>query len=281
MILARRDLLAGALLLGLAPGAAAAATRLRIVGDRIYLPVTVDGRATEALLDSGAAATVIDSEFARRLGLARGTPATARGSGRAVAAAELVPGVRLQVAGLVLRPAAVAVIDLGDISRRLAHRRIDVIVGRDLFDAARLAIDLRAGTLARVGSMAEPAGERLPLTARRGIESVPVTIEGYAAQADFDLGNGGRVLIGAALARRLLRDGRATGSVGAGGIGGETRQRTLVLRDLTIAGRRFVDVPAAVDANPTAADANIGVRVLREFRIVTDFADRAVWLEAR
>lgn len=281
MIVTRRDLLAAAALFGVAPAAGATATQLRIVGDRVYISVVVDGSATEALLDSGAEASVLDTDFADRLGLARGAPATARGSGAATAMAELVPGVRLRVAGLELRPAAVAVIDLGDISRRLAHRRIDVIVGRELFDAARLAIDLRGGTLARARSNAEPAGERLPLTGRRGIETMPMFIEGRPVQAEFDLGNGGRVLIGASLARRLLRDGRATGSIGAGGIGGETRHRTLVLRDLTLAGRRFVDVPAAVDANPQAADANIGVRVLRNFRIVTDFTERAIWLEAR
>ena len=256
-------------------------TPLRLVGDRIYVTATLDGVTTEALLDSGAEMTVVDRAFAARLGLDDGTPATARGTGTATAAATLVGGVEIRVGGVTLRPATVAVIDLADISARLAHRRIDAIVGRDLFDAARLAIDLRRGTLTAIGRRREPAGERLTLTGRRGIETVPVTIEGRSAQADFDLGNGGRVLVSGNLAARLLRDGRATATVGGGGIGGETVQRTLVLRDLVVAGRRFVNVPAAVDASPSAADANLGVRILRNFAIITDFAEGAVWLQAR
>jgi len=40
-------------------------------------------------------------------------------------------------------------------------------------------------------------------------------------------------------------------------------------------------VPVAIDASPTAADANIGVRLLRRFGIVTDFPGRQVWLDWR
>lgn len=270
----------GVALLLPACAAAAGATPLRLVADRIYIDAVVNGVATEALLDSGAEMTVLDRRFARRLRLGDGTPATARGTGAGTAAATLVTGVAVDVAGLTLRSPTVAVIDLGDISRRLAHRRIDAIVGRDLFDAARLAIDLGAGTLTVVGPDFTPRGVRLPLAARRGIETIPVTIEGQAVAADFDLGNGGRVQVGGELAAQLLRDGRATSTVGGGGIGGEAVQRTLTLRELIVAGRRYADVPAAVDANPAAAPANIGVRILRDFGIVTDFAGRAVWLDA-
>lgn len=268
----------------LAPGCARAApgvTPLRLAGDRIYLDATINGVAVEALLDSGAELTVLDSSFADRLRLGRGTEATARGTGAATAQARLVGGVTTQVAGLTLRSPTIAVIDLGDISRRLAHRRIDAIIGRDLFDASRLAINLARGTLAVIERRREPAGERLMLTPRRGIETIPVIIEGETVQADFDLGNGGRVLVGGETAERLLRDGRATATVGAGGIGGETRQRTLTLRELVIAEQRFTNVPAAVDASPTAAPANIGVRILRNFDLITDFPERVIWLRAR
>ena len=277
----RREAIAGGVAQLLPRATAASVTPLRLVGDRIYIDAVVNGVATEALLDSGAEMTVLDRRFARRLRLGGGTAATARGTGVATAAATLVTGVTVDVAGLALRSPTVAVIDLGDISKRLAHRRIDAIVGRDLFDASRLAIDLGAGTLAVIGRRREPAGERLNLTGRRGIETIPVTVEGLAVAADFDLGNGGRVLLGGELAARLLRDGRATATVGGGGIGGETLQRTLTLRDLVVAGQRFTNVPAAVDAGPTAAPANIGVRILRNFGIVTDFAQRVVWLRAR
>ncbi len=281
----RRDLLRGGAALLAVPAAARAAsvTRLRIAGNRIFLPVTVNGHATEALLDSAAEATLIDTAFAARLGLGSGALVTARGSGAALAAARLVPGVALGVAGLLLRPEAVAVIDLSDIARRLTHGPLDVVVGRELFDAARLGIDLDAATLTVLPRGVEPPGRRLPLTAQHGIECIPVAVEGHPALAAFDLGNGGRMLIGADFAARtrLLADGRSTSMVGVGGIGGEAQRTAFTVATLDIARRRLSRVAATIDGNAGAADANVGVAVLRPFGIVTDFAARAIWLEPR
>ncbi|WP_419813744.1 retropepsin-like aspartic protease [Glacieibacterium sp.] len=284
MTLTRRTLLAAATAIALIPAAAgqAATTQLRIVDDRIHMPVVVNGVTTEALLDSAAEMTVLDLGFARRLKLGGGRSVTARGTGSATTLATLVGGVRMRAAGLDLRPRNVAVIDLGDIARRL-EGRIDVILGRDLFDAARLSIDLKAATLNTVARSLPPPGVRLPLVSRRGIETIPVTIEGHAAVADFDLGNGGRTLVGAGFAatHRLLADGRPTTPINGGGIGGEVRQTMLPLRTLDLAGKRFIDQPAVIDSNPDASDANIGVVLLRQFGIVTDFAQGYIWLDPR
>ena len=281
----RRTLILGGAAVALAsrayPARAGPVTRLRIANDRVFLPAGIDGVAVEALLDSAAEATIVDRACAARIGLRGGEAATVRGTGAATTEATLVSGIELFIAGLRLRPNLVAVIDLGDISRRLGGRPIEVIIGRGLFDAARLAIDLAGATLRVVDRHARPPGVRLPLTTRRGIETLPVTIEGAAAHADFDLGNGGTVLVGAGIASRLLGDGRPTGTIPGGGIGGASVQRTLALRTLDLAGHRFTGVSAAVDASPTAADANIGVRLLRHYGLVADFAERSLWLDFR
>ncbi len=280
MIASRRAVIAGSAALLLPRAASAwAVTRLRVAGDRLFLPVVINGQATEALLDSAAEATIIDTAFADRLGLKGGQTVTARGSGKATAEATLVPGVTIAAAGLTLKPEAVAVVDLSDISRRLTHAPIDVVLGRELFDAARLAIDIVHGTLAVIDRRHEPAGLRLPLTARRGIETIPILVEGTPAQADFDLGNGGRTLVGKAFAKAHDLPGRRPVTIiGGGGIGGEARQTAFALHRVELGGRTILDVPAAIDASDTAADANVGVALLRNFRMVTDFSQRAVWL---
>lgn len=253
-----------------------------MIGDRVFVDVVVNGRATTAVLDSAAETSVLDRAFAARLGLRGGAPATAQGTGTATIDATLVGGVTIAVAGLRLASKRVAVIDLADLARRLRLGRLDVIVGRDLFDAARLAIDLDRGSLVVVDRSRPPPGVRLPLTLLRGIEAMPCAVEGRPARADFDLGNGGTVLVGTGFAaRHRLLDGRATSTIPGGGIGGETRQTTFTLRSLDLAGRRFTDLPCAIDTSPTAADANIGVRLLRRFGIVADFAARSVWLDYR
>lgn len=282
-MITRRTLLAAGAVLALPGGAAAdAVTSLRVAADRLYLPAAINGVAVEALLDSAAETSIVDAAFAARLGLGGGEAVTARGTGAATTAATLVGGVTIDVAGLRLHSGRIAVIDLADIARRLARGPLSLVLGRELFDAARLAIDIDATRLAVVPRAGDARGSRLPLTARRGIETVPVTIEGVAGNADFDLGNGGTVLIGAAFAARHgLLDGRATGVVPGGGIGGATTQTSFTLREFAIAGTRFADLPVAIDASPTASDANIGVRLLRRFRLTTDFAARSVWLDDR
>jgi hypothetical protein len=50
---------------------------------------------------------------------------------------------------------------------------------------------------------------------------------------------------------------------------------------LELAGRRFERLPAAIDTQPSASDVNVGISVLRHFRITTDYAQHAIWLEPR
>ncbi|QXQ07067.1 retropepsin-like domain-containing protein [Sphingosinicellaceae bacterium] len=279
----RRFFMAAGAALALLPGTAGAQpVQMKRAGGHLLIPVTVGGRTVDAVLDTAAEASVVDKAFAAELGLKGYRTATARGSGAASIQTQLVKGVVLQVAGLTLRPRFVAIIDLGDIGRRLIGRPISMILGREFFDASRIAVDVDAATLTPLDRSREPAGKRVALTPRRGVEQVAVTIEGIAATADFDIGNAGHVLIGEAFAARHgFLTGRPLGSIGGGGIGGEARQSTLALKSLDIAGRRFTNIVAAVDANPEAADCNVGTQVLRSFGIVADFARHAVWLDAR
>ena len=282
-LVGRRTFLAAATALALLPGPAGARTvQMKRAGGHLLIPVTIGGRTVDAVLDTAAEVSVVDRAFAAELGLRSYRGATAQGTGAATLQTRLVKGVELSVAGLTLRPKFVAVIDLGDIGRRLVGRPISMIIGRELFDASRIAVDVDNATLTPLSRDTEPAGRRLALTPRRGIEQVAVVVEGIATTADFDIGNAGHVLIGEAFAHRhgLLKN-RPLGDIGGGGIGGKARQTTLPLKHLDIAGRRFNDLVAAIDANPNASDCNVGTQVLRAFGIVADFSQRAVWLEPR
>lgn len=269
--------------LALLLAATAATTPLTVRGDRIFLPARFNGVATEAVLDSAAEASFVDDGFARRIGAERGRPVVARGSGGA-APAHLVKGARIEAAGLTLDGLTIGVTDLDDVGERLFGHSLDAIVGRELFDAARLSIDIEKGCLAVLPRRGPPRGKRLKLSSHHGIETLPVSIEGDApVWAEFDLGNGSDVSIGRAYAKRLglLAPDRIVAREEGGGIGGKVKRDVVVLKTLKLAGVTFRDVRATIDAQPNAADANIGVKLLRHFRIVTDFARKAVWLQPR
>jgi predicted aspartyl protease len=260
----------------------ALAAALTVRGDRLFIPARINGVETEAVLDSAAEVTVLDDEFAARAGVGEGETVTARGSGAGKAKAQLVEGVRVETLGVTLPNVTAAVMDLDDVGARLFGHRLDAIVGRELFDARRLAIDIERGTIRTLPASAKPKGVRLTLRTFHGNETVPVSIEGKAPiRAEFDLGNGSDMLIGKAYAARAGLLDREHAHQEGGGIGGAVKRRVVTLKQVRIAGVTFRNVRAAIDEQPNAADANVGVKLLRRFRIVTDFPHKAVWLEPR
>lgn len=256
--------------------ASAGAEPLGFHNGRLFIAAEVNGVATEALLDSGAEATLIDPELALKAKLPEGTPQVIKGSGGSQQA-HIVEGATVTALGIELHPEAVVVLDMTDLSTRLIKRPTHVIVGRELFDAARLEIDIPRGKIAVVEKAAAPRGKMLALTEHAGIESVPTRVNGIAAQAEFDLGNGSEVTISRALAKRLRL--KAIGKKSGGGIGGKITRDLVKIRSLEVAGARFRNVTAAIDDQDSANDLNIGTAILKNFLITTDFKDRSVWLE--
>jgi hypothetical protein len=242
---------------------------------RIFIAAEIGGVASEALLDSGAEATLIDDELAEQAQLPAGAPQEVKGSGGSMMA-RIVPGVTIRSLGLTITPEAVVVMDLTDLSERLIKRPTRAIIGRELFDAARLRIDIPGGSIDVVPRSAMPPGRRLALISHAGIEAVPVLVNGRTAQAEFDLGNGSEVLVSRAFATRLGL--KKIGTKAGGGIGGELKRDLVRIDRLVVAGMTFRGVVAAVDDQPSANDLNIGTAILRHFLITTDFRDRSVWL---
>jgi hypothetical protein len=260
----------------LAASAPMNAEPLTFYNGRLFIQATVNQVPTEALLDSGAEASLVDPALAEKAKLPAGTPQVMKGSGGA-AKARIVEGVTLGALGLELHPDAVAVLDMSDLSHRLIKRPTQAIVGRELFDAARLKIDISNGDIDVVDRRAVPPGTKLALTEHAGIEAVPAAANGVAAMADFDLGNGSDVLISRAFANRLHLNVIAKKS--GGGVGGAVDRDVVRLETLELAGRQFHNVTAAIDDQPSHNDLNVGTAILKNFLITIDFKQRAVWLQ--
>jgi len=273
-------LLLPALLLLASSAATAGPTRLELFRNRLFLPATVNGTRVVALLDSAAEMTILDAPFAASLGLRMGSDQVVNGSG-GEDKGRFAHGLRITAAGVTVPAASAIVLDLRDLAERLIGRPVPVILGRELFDAARLRIDLARLTLAAVPRSGTPPGRRYRLTSERGVEGFPIAVEGHSpAQAEFDLGNGTEVLIGKAYADKigLLAPERIVGRSDGGGIGGKRSRAIVLLSTLEVGGRTFENVRAAIDDTPTAADVNVGTSILRHFLITADFAQRSLWL---
>jgi predicted aspartyl protease len=255
-------------------------------GSRLMVDARINGHPVRALLDSAAESTLIDRKAAASLQISGGTSVTGQGSGAENFEAAEVKGVTLEAFGVAMKDQTVAVLDLSDVGRRLLGHPLDVVLGREIFDAARLRIDIDGKRITVVGRDPKqvPRGVELALVTEHGIETIPVRVEDHeTVRATFDTGNGSEVLIGSKLADKLhlLSDGRPSKLSAGGGLGGELQRKVVTLRTLEIAGQRLTDVVAAIDTRPSASDVNIGISVLRHFLITTDFAQHVVWLEPR
>lgn len=260
----------------LAAASQANAEPLKFYNGRLFITATINQVRTEALLDSGAEATMVDPALATKAKLPEGTAQVMKGSGGS-ASARIVEGATVGALGVQFHPEAVVVLDMGDLSTRLIKRPTQAIVGRELFDAARLKIDITRGEIRTLSRNSAPGGIRLPLTGHAGIEGIPVKANGTLAQAEFDLGNGSDVLISRDMVKKLGL--KIIGRKAGGGIGAALNRDTVRLKTLEVAGRQFHDVLAAIDDQASHNDLNVGTAILRHFVITTDFKQRAVWLQ--
>lgn len=258
------------------------APTLELAGNRLFVAATINSVPVSALLDSAAEMSFADSTWAQANGLAVAGADIAKGSG-GTADVSFAEHVSIATLGSRLDDATVAVLDLSDISKRLVGRPLAFILGREIFDKERLTLDIEGGLMTVADRARTPAGVALPLTGARGIESFAAHVNGQPVGADFDLGNGTDIMIGKALTEKLglLADPAALENRKGGGIGGEIVRKIVRLKTLEIAGLKFENVEAAIDENDSAGDLNVGVSVLRKFRITTDFEQSRIWLAPR
>lgn len=257
----------------------ALADELIVREDRLFLPVVVEGVETVALLDSGAEITVFNSTFAEGLGVEPGEKVAAKGTGGGTTTAELVEGMSVTALGRVIPLPVSAVMDLSDIENGLVRSPVPMIMGRELFDAGLVYLDLEGGSIGWHPEGEQAPGVELPLTSAHGIETIPVQFSGGGTvAADFDLGNGTGLLISSELAECL--DLSPVGMEPSGGIGGATGRLVAYVSELTIAGETFRNVRAHI-SDDMQVPANVGVALLRNFLIITDFQNQRVWLQPR
>ncbi|WP_284661976.1 retropepsin-like aspartic protease [Myxococcus sp. SDU36] len=102
-------------------------------------PDSANGQTTQVLLDSGAEMTVVDTAYARGLGLKTQGQLAAVGSG-GQAQAQLAGGVDITLGNLTLTGLTVAVIDLSEVARLIGHP-LPVILGKEAFNQLVVDVD--------------------------------------------------------------------------------------------------------------------------------------------
>lgn len=254
-------------------------------GNRVVVRGSINGHADEFILDTGASATTVDRAYAKSIGLPPGTKVQARGAGGPIEA-EIVPGVTMEIGGMRFEGLTVAVMDLQPVAQAIG-RPMPVVVGGELFNSAAISIDWDARTLAFApsGKFVPTAGAReIKLTRKGPFHYVDVSVAGLpVTSALFDLGNGGTISLPSdywakqdALAKLPYAESQR------GGVGGMRPARAVTLPTATFGETTFRDVPAILgpdsENKEAAHDSNVGIGMLRQFKVTLDLGQSRLFL---
>lgn len=250
----------------------------------VRVPVTVNGVHTVGVLDSGASRTVIDSRFARQLGLDTRPGFRADGVTDSVSG-DMTEAVNIATAGIDLPPIDAGVMDLSEISR-VVRKPVDVIIGQELFERNTIDLDLPNGRVRIVPSPCRPddiAGVALPLIRLDRSYAVKLSVEGRPpVPFMFDVGSNVALYVSGDYARKnRLLEQRPTSKVASIGAGGVDIAEAVTLHDVELADTFLTGIPALIP--PTwnqPAVGVLGLPVLSRFRAQISFADRMVRLAA-
>lgn len=267
------------------PGASADIPFELFRGSRIVLNAKVNGVDTQMLLDSGAGVTTLDDDFAKKIGLKRGTKIEAQGAGGSEEG-ELVQNVTIQAGNLKLSGVTVLILDLEKIEKGIG-RPIPAVLGREVFMNSVMGVDFdkQVLTLSPSKDFTAPAGgTEVKLTRDSFTHFLPVSVDGMPpVDAAFDLGNGGALSVSAEYFKRTPALAKLPYAVGlSGGVGGLHENRRVTLPKVTVGGVTLDQVPADLgtfEGGPYKDRLNAGIQLFKPFRLTLDLGHDRLWLQ--
>ena len=234
----------------------------------ICLKVSVTGQPAPLnfLLDSGAGATVLDLQTARRLGVKLGSRETVQGvQGRC--AAYRVDGLAANVAAIPIARSMLA-LDLSPVSQSCGSR-VNGLLGADFFHGRIVQIDFAAQKIRLLtrGEVSTAGAQVVPLAIRNYALCIRVGVNGNAPQwmrLDTGCSSALEWVAGSSAARKDARTSIAT-AIGS---------RRSIHTDVTLGSERFAAVKTGLHDEPMfAGEAGLlGNGLLSRFRVTVDTA---------
>lgn len=254
-------------------------------GFHLRIGAEVNGQTVLAILDTGAARTVLDRNFATQIGAALRPGFRVSGMTASVDGA-LAEGVTVKIGSMTVSGISAAVLDLSELERA-GGGPIAVVLGREFFEHSLVELDLPNRRAAFLTSAAKPAdlgGQTLPLRSTAGgSRQFPVSLDGKAStEAIFDLGCSAPILISPDYAERTnLLSGRRISDVLSVGAEGASLNRVATLDRLQVGDIDLYQIPVELPSTwNRTADVVIGLPVLGRFDITCDYGRDLIRLMA-
>lgn len=254
----------------------------------IVFSAQIEDAPVTLLLDTGAGRSVLDATLVERLGIASGLPVAAAGVG-GLDGARLITVPSLRAGGHEFRQFPAIAMDLTFLD--FDGARVDGILGSDLLRQCRVELDFEADTLRFLDPDLSEAPEGYLFETLDWFMSLPVLaveLDGRPVRALLDTGNLAMTTLHGPFFRRHYQPA-AGPRIQVRGVGGELHAHLGRLGALQVGGVALADLPAITPAGEDAAgllnssgvDANVGVGVLRHFRVLFDYPENRLGLAPR
>jgi hypothetical protein len=257
-------------------------------GQRVFLPLSVNGVETFSVLDSGAEMTVIDTALAETLGLETTGSAAASGTGGTVEV-QFATDVTIQFGNITMEGMTIAVLDMSDIGLRLLNGQLPMILGKEIFNETVVDIDYPNSRIAFHHPdywSYDGDGTTLALPDLEGSRAVVLTVNGEEVLTGFDIGQGSALtLFEAYVEESGLLDGRPSSTRLGGGVGGEVISTLATIEEVEFGGVAMRDIPTSFSLNTpgsfdtTREQGNLGTDIFNRFRMVVNYSVDQLHLE--
>ena len=244
----------------------------------------LNGRSVRAVLDSGSGASIIDGGSAAAMDLDHGEARTISGlSGKA--RVKLARNVDVELGGETRRLPFAVIGDLGAMSAALG-RRIDLLIGADLFADRCVAIDFERRRFGIAPSGSFVGGSRWVTKAlTRGSKQELLMAASVAGSPPLplmiDLGSAAPLMLSEVYIRANgLTDHRPTSTALLGGVDGTHPITLFTLDRLRLGDLNIARIPTVGMDRWTPAEAvgNVGLPLIAQFDVVFDISRRQIWL---
>jgi hypothetical protein len=261
-----------------------------LIDNRIFVPVTINGRGPYQFIFDTGGANILDPATAKDLGLELEPDGEAWGAGAARQQAWRTDVTRADLGGVAIRDHEFRAVSLEAIRRAIGFRRLDGLVGRELFERFVIDIDYAGQTL----TFAEPTswnpggthGKPHALDFFGGIPMLPAAVDGLRGNFIIDTGDRSSLtLFGPFVDRHGLRatSAKKVQAVTGWGVGGPI-PADVARSAFAFAGHNLKGIVTRMPLLKTGgfasaeAAGSIGTGILKRFRATFDYSRKHLYL---
>ncbi len=273
-----------------AKGESAENIPFRFIETHLFIPVTIQGKESLWCIDSGASMSVIDSDYALKLGLTPKGEMKGRGAGKTIKVSFVtIPA--YSISGIRFDRQKIAAINISGLFRKHFGMEVAGLLGYDFLSRFVTRIDYANERLSfyspdRFKYTDQGQGKIVEAPLKGNLFTVPMGVDGkYSGRWTLDLGAGGTSFHYPAAEKYGFLNLKGIEQIGEGA-GGEFKARTVQFQSLEFTGfsipQPLIDFPLEKGVGAFASQeilGNIGNALLRRFVLYLDYRNQRVIVE--